>query len=136
MHSRSLAIIVLLALVTVAVFGFLAMAHGTEHGAGCLAATASGAMCPSTEDPIADVAFHVGTWRSLTAGTIVSALLFLLPMVVIAFVLERWRRFLHPISIALAFPQRRSPFRGRISSAVLRWLALHERRDPPSPCYA
>ncbi|MBI4434587.1 hypothetical protein HY635_02110 [Candidatus Uhrbacteria bacterium] len=129
MRNRLLTAAILYVFLAVAVFGFIAMAHGTEHGVGCLAATANGAMCPSASDPIADVAFHVGTWRSFTAGTLVSVTLLLLA-VIIVFVFERWRRIPRVLPVALIVSQRCAPLLGRPPAAFRRWLALHERRDP------
>src|SRR3989338_2978797 len=61
---RAVAIVALIAIVTVAGFGLLVMAHGDNHVAGCFATAAAQAACP-VSGPFASIAFHVDVWQQV-----------------------------------------------------------------------
>lgn len=133
MKQRWLTITILLAFTAIAVFGFLGMAHGESH-VGCVAMTATAATCPSASIPFADLALHVTTWKGFSAATVPSFFVLAIVLLIIAVVIpwERHRFRFVPAEQEPPQPAETTPI-GFLLPAFSRWIAIHERRDPPSP---
>lgn len=133
MTQRWFTITILLAFTAIAVFGFLGMAHGEAH-TGCIAMAATAAACPSDPAPFADIAFHVAAWKGFSVASPSSLLLAIVILVVSTIV--TWARHRFRADAAhreLPCPVVQPQPIGVLLPAFSRWIALHERRDPPSP---
>ena len=127
---RWFAITTLTAFITIAVFGFLGMLHGDAHG-GCIVMSSRATACPSDLAPFEEIAFHIAVWKGLSGAVAPSPLSILTLVVLAVFVLAaRWRARSPtpqlPVCHAASIPQRPLP----LLLTFLRWIALHERRDP------
>lgn len=137
MTQRWFTITILLAFTAIAVFGFLGMVHGEAH-TGCIAVAARAAACPSGPAPFADIAFHVAAWKGFSATAAPSSLLLAI-VILVASIAIPWERHRFRASAShreLQHPVIVSQPISVLLPAFFRWIAIHERRDPPSPCYA
>lgn len=129
---RWLVIAILFSFTVIAVFGFFGMMHGGEH-AGCIAVTARASACPGDLAPFAELALHVTTWKGFSGAVVSSPLLLLALVVLSTFIVAARRRERPPplrlLALDAGYPQRTIS----ILPTFLRWIALHERRDTPSP---
>lgn len=134
MTQRWFTITILLAFTAIAVFGFLGMAHGESH-VGCVAMTATAATCPSASLPFADLALHVTTWKGFSAAVTPSSLLLAIVILVVSTIVP-WERHRFRVDPSQQEQQRLviiSPPIGLLLPVFFRWMAIRERRNPPSP---
>ena len=118
--------IVLIATVTVAIFGFTLMSEPGHMMAGCLGTT-PGAAC-STRGPIEHFEMHLSTFQSISTGiakafAAFAALAFVVALFLFTRRTEDGQKESFYVSRAHdVFPPTRTP--------LIHWLALHEKRDP------
>ncbi|MBI2639488.1 MAG: hypothetical protein HYW90_01180 [Candidatus Sungbacteria bacterium] len=118
---------VLIGFVGIAVFGFMIMGHGNDHG-GCIVAIAKGIDCPEGWNTFSFAKFHLDTFRSFSAAIFsdsIGGLLLLLFFIVFWFgVIPRFQFY-------FLFNRPFAAYRFLDSSWLVRrelthWLALHE----------
>ncbi|MDP2598316.1 MAG: hypothetical protein Q8P49_00625 [Candidatus Liptonbacteria bacterium] len=126
-----LSLAILLSFIGIAVFGIFAMGHMGEHG-GCIAATASGGLCPGEANPLAEIAFHLEAFKGFSTATFpgfmagMTGLLMLLSLA-FAYIFRSLIDFHVSPSLGQQFSS--SPIGGRSLfgiESVRSWLALHE----------
>jgi polyferredoxin len=133
---KFLTLLLIIGFASIAVFGFIAMNDNEGGHTGCIAATAQGAVCPSTN--LGDfIAFHANAFRVFSTATFAPSVLSLIALALLAFagfaltlVLLRenpLRRFLH-----LHVSSRSADTRTAEHELLLRSLALREL----SPAFA
>lgn len=113
---RSGTFILLIAIITVGVFGFAGMTHDMEHGSGnCVASLSQAAVCP--QDAISGTLYHITAYRSFSEMTLASSLLtFLFALLLLA-------------AAALAASIRLSPIPNTLSRAFIRRIK-HKHSAP------
>ena len=128
--KSALTTFVILSVVSIAAFGFLAMGHGAgrEHGGFCLGAIAQSAPCPE-KDPLGFASFHLTAFQSFSqavfSANFLSALLLITLLAITLFSLKV--SFLIP-----QFNVRYGEIRGLADAPfplvqkLNHWLALHE----------
>jgi hypothetical protein len=131
--KQLLTLAVLASVLSIAVFGFVAMAHGEGHSHECLGATAAGEPCPTEGSAIPFAAFHLDVLRSFSTGvfdgTASTAALSLLSIFAILLFAVALLNLSPPpeLSFAGTFrPLKREDFVSPAARRVSRWLSLHE----------
>lgn len=132
MWRRNISIVLLASFITVAVFGFVAMAGGSGHAhSGCIAAAAKGTgRCPSSAENAESSLFHWQTFKSFSQALIVGVLIlagFLSAVWFSGVSLgsgEKARGVSRTYTVILRLTQLLQKTRQRI----MYWLALHESR--------
>ena len=127
--KRSIAFISIVALIAVAIFGFMAIGHGVHH-LGCIAETATGTACP--ENNIFNAAnFLLNAFKGFSMAylnPLALQVLFLLcactAILILSNIQKHWTDSPRPSrteEIQLSLP---------LKFDLNHWLSLHEKRDP------
>ncbi|OGF61732.1 hypothetical protein A2926_02705 [Candidatus Giovannonibacteria bacterium RIFCSPLOWO2_01_FULL_44_40] len=116
-----LTIWLVLSFTAIAVFGFLAMnADMADHKQGCLAATASGAICPS-ENMFNIAFFHTNAFKSFSL-----ALEFFAFLILICTALANFSTKTSPLLLDFSPVFKKMRFLTSLERRMTYWLALHE----------
>lgn len=133
MQSR-IAVLLLVGLVFMAVFGATAMRHHETNGQACAASAAMGISCMDAVSPLASIALHIRTFTLFADGAArtMLTLLVLCAGLVLAAILNRGATALALVPVARLRGVARNSLqhKRRLDS----WLALLEKRDP-NPAY-
>lgn len=138
--QRAVTIFVLITLVALAGFGFVAMGHSGSHTEGgnllgCIASNAQGSVCPDGSNPLLYALFHLNALQTFLLGVVplpVAALILLtlagmLSVGLLSLLLLPDSRIVFAFAGHGSFVQTTAiPFRERLTA----WLALQEKRDP------
>jgi len=137
--KQLLTLAVLASVLSIAVFGFAAMAHGEGHSHECLGATAAGEPCPTEGNALPFATFHLNILRSFSTGvfdgTASAAALSLLSVFAILLFAAVFLDLSPPpeLSFVSTFrPLRREDFVSPSTRRVSRWLSLHENSPSDS----
>lgn len=117
--KSAFAILALVSLTSVAVFGFITMNHEGEQGhGGCIAATARGVDCPAVVGTLGLAFFHLDTFKGFSLGLVIA---------VLALALLFWfaQDFVYIFS-EFYIGAARETFAFSSFRDFTRWLALHE----------
>jgi hypothetical protein len=88
--KRLFILLIAISFASIAVFGFLAMSHDSMDNSGCLASTAEGALCPTT-NPFIIAFFHQNAFAKFGTALLVENLTLLFSILVALFaVLTIW----------------------------------------------
>lgn len=129
------ALITLVAVISVGVFGFVGMNHETGHGSGnCVASVVNIAVCPP--ETISSALYHITAYKSFSQMTLASLALLALLLALLFFIVARGAHgVLVPIPIALSpHTMRRRNARHTSEAEFTRWLSRFE--NSPSVRYS
>lgn len=128
-----LTVLTILSFISIAVFGFMAMGHGNEHGGeACLATTINGKGCPKEFGLAGVLNFHLGTFKSFStavfaeAASVMYLALVLFAVVIISAI--RLQSFSNYKQASFTYRRRYldQPSASFFKSENFRWLSLHE----------
>lgn len=133
MLARLTSSILFIAIVGIAVFGFLGMGH--NYGASCIASLFQRTACPEATTVLDGVAFYTNTLRGFSTAIFDSASMSVL---LISLLLTSVLAFLYTVIVIsqktflVVRPVRYSLNETIATDKISHWLALREKRDPSS----
>ncbi|HEY4497317.1 MAG TPA: hypothetical protein VJC20_00970 [Candidatus Paceibacterota bacterium] len=125
----ALTIGILFSFVGIAVFGFTAMSHESDHGYGCIATTAQGINCSNENRAINLVSFHANSFKGFSTalvGQSVAVLLFSLFLLAMGIWISFTHRLAPQSNISTRQRHRSRSFVPPFKTEFIHWLALHE----------
>lgn len=127
--SRTIATILTISFIGIAIFGFLGIEFMNGHHASCIVSTASGSMCPDSESPLGFINFHFNALKNFSTAVSPSFILLALSLVLIlSFAFGLLREKLRASRITTPRPSGRAllDFRPPLQAQFTHWLSLHE----------
>ncbi|MDP2705376.1 MAG: hypothetical protein U1D31_00640 [Patescibacteria group bacterium] len=133
MLARLTSSILFVAIVGIAVFGFLGMGH--NYGAGCIASLFQRTVCPDTSTALDGAAFYTNALRGFSTATFDSVSMSVL---LVSLLLTSVSAFLYAIVVIsqktflVIRPVTYSLHETSATQKFSHWLSLREKRDPSS----
>lgn len=124
------AIILNIAVISLAVFGFFSMRHMSEHASGfCLTSLMTEAACDGKINPIVSAGFHTEALNSIFRVVVGNSILLFLTYLLIALVvfIPKYKPKFYNLAL-LKISRLKTVLPAKIS--FRQWLALFEKRDP------
>ncbi len=127
-----ISVFTIIGFISVAVFGFAAMNHNSNHShGGCVAAATQGTDCPKGSDVTAFLNFHFYAFRSFSLATIGENVMSALSLVIFTSLLFIGLAFLsfflfRPPKLVFYRYQFQNSFLPPQKQKLTRWLARHE----------
>lgn len=123
-------IFLILAFISITVFGFLGMQHNSGHGpTGCIAVMAKGVNCPLNANSFLFAFFHLDTLKSFSTATLNYSHFNILALLAFIVLLLSWLSYFR-IGSYLLLPAtkdyRQNTYFIPLQQNLACWLALHE----------
>lgn len=124
---KYLALLTLVAIIVVGVFGFAGMSHDMSHGdSGCIASVMNGSVvCP--QDVFSSALYHIAAYKDLSQAAMTSSLLSVVILLLLAALAIAEKRYPIPIAPSSQYLLlRRDELSVPRREKFLRWLAFFQ----------
>lgn len=123
--KNSITIFLIISVLGIATFGFLAMNHANGH-VGCIASAAQDGICPQESTPLGLASFYLDALRSFSKAVFLSVIFF----IVLAATALLPEKYIPEPPVFYTQNGFSVTAENTLKRRFIHWLVLHEKRDP------